>query len=210
MPCWGASLPSEVDETPETFTFTAGTGEGEEGTITFRSVSNRGIGEKTVTYKVHSGWTLDLDGRLQQTLAGFTYDLKLKADDIEVIPATDGALIGTGTVAISGPVHDSTGFCSGTYETTERVTLGGTNDTENSNVILQLKFPPGTGSVHLQCGPQMVDVPIGNGGGFGQRWGTTVGEITFDSAGESVQVDKQGSVGGFPTHATGTVTLTPK
>lgn len=41
---------------PATFTYTAGAKEGDSGEVTFKSVSNRGIGETPVTFTVGGGW----------------------------------------------------------------------------------------------------------------------------------------------------------
>lgn len=44
---------------PATFTYTAGPKEGDTGEVTFKSVSNRGIGETTVTFTVGGGWIIE-------------------------------------------------------------------------------------------------------------------------------------------------------
>jgi hypothetical protein len=44
---------------PATFTYTAGPKEDDKGTVTFKSVSNRGIGETTVTFTVGGGWIIE-------------------------------------------------------------------------------------------------------------------------------------------------------
>jgi hypothetical protein len=204
--------PPQIDQAPGTFTYTAGPLDGDKGTVTFKSTSNRGIGTKIVTYTVHSGWNVSIDGHLQQNMAFLSYDLTVTAHDVNLVEGTEGELLGTGDVKIHGPLSDATGTCTGTYDTTERVTISGTveSNDESSTLTLKFQFPPGSGSARVQCGPRSVEIPIGNGGGFGQRWGTTVGDVTVDAGGETLTIDKQGSVGGFPTHATGTLTVTPK
>jgi hypothetical protein len=47
----------EEQPAPATVTYTAGPNVGDYGRINFKSTSNRGIGEKTVTFTVQSGWT---------------------------------------------------------------------------------------------------------------------------------------------------------
>lgn len=54
---------------PASFTYTAGPKDGDTGTITFESTSNRGIGRTTVTFTVGGGWTADQHGGLS-TLKG--------------------------------------------------------------------------------------------------------------------------------------------
>ncbi len=50
----GQKVPS-----PASFTYTAGPNPKDKGEVTFKSVSNRGIGETTVTFTVGGGWTID-------------------------------------------------------------------------------------------------------------------------------------------------------
>ena len=47
---------------PATFTYAAGAKPGEAGDVTFKSVSNRGIGETTVKFTVGGGWKTESDG----------------------------------------------------------------------------------------------------------------------------------------------------
>jgi hypothetical protein len=54
---------------PATFVYTAGPAPGDTGTVTFKSVSNRGIGQSTVTFIVGGGWTVNR-GQGGQTLTG--------------------------------------------------------------------------------------------------------------------------------------------
>lgn len=44
---------------PATFTYTAGSKQGDTGKVTFKSVSNRGIGETTVTFTVNGSWVTE-------------------------------------------------------------------------------------------------------------------------------------------------------
>ena len=59
--------PSGKQPAPATVSHTAGPEQGDAGTIVFRSVSNRGIAERTVTYTVGAaGWTTNADTPLGQ------------------------------------------------------------------------------------------------------------------------------------------------
>ncbi len=59
--------PSGKQPAPATVSHTAGPEQGDTGTIAFRSVSNRGIAERTVTYTVGAaGWTTNADTPLGQ------------------------------------------------------------------------------------------------------------------------------------------------
>jgi hypothetical protein len=50
---------------PATFTYTAGAKPADKADVTFKSVSNRGIGQTTVTFTVGGGWKTESNGLLQ-------------------------------------------------------------------------------------------------------------------------------------------------
>jgi hypothetical protein len=203
--------PPQIDQAPGTFTYTAGPNDGDSGGITFKSTSNRGIGEKTVTYTVSHEWSLDIDAHVSQEFIAFSYDLDIVVTGLTISPVTDGAVLGSGNAHVFGPVTLA-GACTGTYDTQERITFsGGEETTEDGTTLITLhfQFPPGGGAGTISCPPRDVTIPIGNGGGFGQRWANVVGEVVV-AVGGSVEVDKTANVGGIPTHATGTITVTPK
>jgi hypothetical protein len=67
-----------------TFTYTATSESQGEGTITFRSVSNRGIAEGTVTYTVSQRLLLDAEGSLTMEAGGMTMRWTYRGRGLEV------------------------------------------------------------------------------------------------------------------------------
>ncbi len=55
---------------PATFTYTAGPNPKDAGIVTFKSVSNRGIGEKAVTFTVGGGWKVEGHDQAGATVDG--------------------------------------------------------------------------------------------------------------------------------------------
>ena len=70
---------------PASFTYTAGPNPKDKGDVTFKSVSNRGIGETTVTFSVGGGWNLDSQ-QGQQSVKG------QKCGDLDGVWRIDGKL----------------------------------------------------------------------------------------------------------------------
>jgi hypothetical protein len=113
----------EVDplDTPDRarrpFTYTATDSQEGEGTITFRSVSNRGIAERTETYRVELRLLLDVDGSVRYSETGVNARGTLKGRGlvVKLIPGeTPEAIPGvtvSGRLAVS--IRATTPGCSG-------------------------------------------------------------------------------------------------
>jgi hypothetical protein len=94
----GQALPA-----PATFTYTAGPKAGDTGVVTFKSVSNRGIGKTSVTFQVESGWTADRQDGAQalkgQKCGGLGGVWKIvgtiKTDQIDSTTTTTATINGT-------------------------------------------------------------------------------------------------------------------
>jgi hypothetical protein len=158
---------------PATFKYTAGSQSGDQGGVSFESVSNRGIGHAGVTYTVGGGWTISSTGSATETyVSGITNTLRVLIKDLKVTAAKGGALTGSGTLTLSG---DSTGVlgparCTGKIDEltvlfNARGTLVGTGpgavlrltlETPNSpNSLVALTCAvPGGGTVPFPASPQ--------------------------------------------------------
>ena len=97
---------------PATVKFTAGPNEGDVGEIAFKSVSKRGIAEKSVKFTVRKpAWDVTFDGTDVETFGPVvknTFDATLVGLKIE---ARDSALTGKGKLRLNGTV--TSGACSG-------------------------------------------------------------------------------------------------
>lgn len=120
----GQALPA-----PATFTYTAGSKDGDSGVVTFKSVSNRGIGQTTTYFKVGGGWNADRQSGAQslkgQKCGGLDGEWRvvgtIKSDQIDstttyVATINGTTLLGTYTynsVTKSFPSFVTTGVGSG-------------------------------------------------------------------------------------------------
>jgi hypothetical protein len=89
---------------PATFRYTAGSADGDQGSMHFKSVSNRGIGTSpSVAFTVGGGWTINSTGTsVESYAAGITNNLTVLIKDLKVTAGTGGALTGSGTIILSG------------------------------------------------------------------------------------------------------------
>jgi hypothetical protein len=93
---------------PATVTYTAGPKDGDIGRITFKSVSNRGIAEKTVTFTV-GGQRLEvgLAGIMTTSMMGISYTTEISAPKVILTRQTDGTYFGSGAVKTVVDLHNS-------------------------------------------------------------------------------------------------------
>jgi hypothetical protein len=148
---------------PGTFTYTATDAQEGEGTITFRSVSNRGIAERTETYKVDLRLLLDTDGTVTYRFAGGSATGKLKGRGlvVKLIPgATPEDIPGitvTGDLQVS--LRASTPGCSG--QGTKRYAVDaavnasakvvGEADARQLSVLIRPAQPSAQMKVQVEC-----------------------------------------------------------
>jgi hypothetical protein len=215
---------------PATFEYVAGHQSGETGSVTLKSVSNRGIGEVELQYKVREReWFLDVDGLLHQGLSlapggvglSWKVDLKVKATQAGFASsdkAIKGFVIklgvsedGPSPVSIAGPATVTVGgaTCHATYTQTEQLRILGTVDGEE--LVLHFEIPDQNVRSRATCPTNMGPITFERlgAGGFGNRWAQTIGEIRVPIEGGTVMATKSGSVGGIATKASGTFTVTP-
>ena len=86
----GSKVPS-----PASFTYTAGSKPEDAGVVTFRSVSNRGIGETTATFTV-GGKELEvsIDGTSTTSALGVSYRTTVKVAKLRLVRQPDGSSLG--------------------------------------------------------------------------------------------------------------------
>lgn len=126
----GQKVPS-----PATFTYTAGANPKDSGEVTFKSVSNRGIGETSVTFSVGGGWKIDghqagqsitgqkcggLDGVWR--IDGQLGDAQVKTTSTYIATLDGTTLVGTYTFKSVGTVDTGIGLIVTTQTGTGKVT----------------------------------------------------------------------------------------
>ena len=191
-------------KSPAKFRFTAGSDAGDAGGVAFESVSNRGIGQTSVTFTVGGGWTISSTGTLKEDFGEGTFsgNFRVSMKELKVTAGKDGALTGSGTLSLSGTIG-SLGDCSGPIEQTANVTASGTVVGTGPGAVLRLKLStPATPGVtfKLSClGLPLVEliseahtdrfgVALGefelpaDGGTKAVRGTATFGEISFTAS----------------------------
>ena len=154
---------------PATFTFTAGPKAGDKGDIEFKSVSNRGIGKKSVTFTVKAtGWTTTATDPLGSTTG--TKCGGLGGDWL--IQGTQ--LVGILTVKIKVVVTINETTLEGTFDFHKDQVGGGTVTTHQSNGKARVVLNE-DGSVTMTLDPAKITlttkdtIRIRNGDGPGRQ-----------------------------------------
>jgi hypothetical protein len=196
--------------TPATLTFTAGA-TGTTGTVTFRSVSKRGIAEHTSTFTVAAKLKVEVTGTLEESSGGLvTYHLKIAAT-VFLSANPDGSLTFDGDATVKGPVVFGSLPCSGSInEKVSVVGIGTLQGPEEAPVFHVERFGPGTLSNlggTIAC-PVIGPVKASSGDFFGQ-WSLALGPVDLPAAGGTVSA--HGSVGSgiLSRTSTGTFVVTP-
>ena len=195
----------EKQPAPATVTFTAGSDEGDIGKIAFKSVSNRGIAEKSVTFTVHpSGWNVTFNGTDTEAFGPVTNTFTVALTDLKIV-AKDGVLSGTGNLRLTGEVTTSAGGaaeCTGPLDqvSTTVVTgnLVGEGDEAVLRVVMRSTSPPGQ-LITMHCvglfgGASDTDLPAD---GYAERFGEPLGEFDLPVAGGTVPISKSAAIGGL-------------
>jgi hypothetical protein len=198
----------EKQPAPATVTFTAGPKEGDVGRIVFKSVSNRGIVERDVTFTVNpAGWKVTFTGTDTEVFAIVTNKFKAEITDLTV-KATDQVLSGTGKLHLKGTV--TSGPCSGPLNQVASIevtgNLVGTGPEAMLHVVMRATSPGGQ-VIHMRCQPSGgADIPAK---GHAERFGEPLQSFDLPAANGTVNVNKTGAVGGiFQITVKGTFTVT--
>jgi hypothetical protein len=195
-------------KSPATFKYTAGPESGDQGTVGFESVSNRGIGRKGGVYTVTGGWTVSSTGTSVEDFQGgvVANNFSVSITDMKIKADKDGTLSGTGTITFSGEVSTGAGICRGHFEQTipfkPRGTLVGTGPTAVLRMVIDA--PSTDKIVNLTCilptGATSV-VPLGTSG-YSERYGEALGEIELPADGGTKTFSRTKAIGGVMNVAT--------
>jgi len=194
-------------DAPATFTYTAGT-PGTTGTVTYKVTSDRGIAEKTSTFTVRAGVSVDISGTLLETAGPVTYNLKIKATGIEIRVAVDGTISVSGAAKVTGPA--SAFICKGTINETVQVTGAGTVAGTPDAPVYHVRIGPASTNTlggSFSCPGISVS---GNRGDFFGQWSSTIGYVDYPAAGGTLSMSNTSTTGGLLTrNAHGSYTVTP-
>lgn len=207
----------QKQKAPASFKFTAGE-KGEKGNVSFDSTSNRGIGHTGVTYTVAGDWLVNATGSSHERAFGIIdNDLKVTIKDLKVKAGKDGALEGTGTMTITGPVSVSPGggaLCKGQLDQTIPITATGSVVGTSPTAILKLTLhTPSSGDemVSVKCsfpGVSQTQTISLSGAGHSDVFGETLGEIELPADGGTKTINKTTDIGPQNVTAGGTFTVT--
>lgn len=203
--------PTTKQKAPATYHYTAGSADGDRGSVTFESVSNRGIGHRTVTFTVGGGWKVSSVGSLTETVAatGSRHSVQVSFTDVKVIAGKDNALSGSGPITLKGSFEARLGdvVCSAPIDRTFPVTLTGLMTGTGPAAVLKLRVnaptPPGQ-MLRLTCDDVTIDVPQPGEGNF---YGFALGELELPAAGGTKSFDRSAVVALAAVRATATVTV---
>lgn len=198
----------ERQPAPATVKYTAGPDDGDVGDVTFKTVSKRGIGKKTVKFTVRpAAWSVTFHGKDTEAFAIVLNTLTADIAELE-ITAQDRVLTGTGKLHLAGTV--TSGTCSGPLDQVATIsatgTLVGAGPEAVLRIVLSAPSPPG-GIVHMTCIPGGgADIPAE---GHSERFGEALAEFDLPATGSPVQVSRKASIGGIMQVAvSGTFTVT--
>lgn len=199
---------------PAKFRYTAGSAPGDQGGVTFESVSNRGIGQASVTFTVGGGWTISSTGTSTERVQGMSSnDLRVSIRDLKVTAGKDGALTGSGTMNLSGTVTAGAGICIGTVDQTLTVTASGTLVGTGPGAVLRLTlYSPATAGemVTMTCTlptGARTSYPV-SAEGLTDRYGEALGEFELPADGGTKAINRTAAIGGImDVAATGTFTV---
>lgn len=186
---------------PATVTYTAGPTQGDVGQIAFKSVSNRGIAEKTVSFTV-GGESLDvsLKGTMTTSLGGLSFSTTIDAPSIVLRRQADGTYAGAGPATI-GILLD-TAICPVPFSEKGTLKLIATREVPTDPALpgdWTVRYDP-TGQVSFSgaCYPDGVEVPLD---GFTGTDGPTagfmfvLGDVEFDPQGGTKRIKLDRPVG---------------
>jgi hypothetical protein len=195
----------EKQAAPATVTYTSGPNEGDVGKIEFKSVSNRGIANKTVTFTVRAGaWDVTFSGTDTEVFGPLTNTFTAEITELK-ITNKEGVLSGTGHLQLTGVVTTTAAgaACTGPLDQGSPIratgTLVGGGADANLRIRLRATSPKGQ-LVHLTCetfaGSIEVDLPAE---GYADRFGEPLAEFDLPADGGTTTVSTSKAVGGVVT-----------
>jgi hypothetical protein len=195
---------------PATFTYTAGSTQGDAGEVTFKSVSNRGIGETKVTFTVvDRTLKVGMNGKMTTSGFGVAYVTTIAVPKIVLSQQGDGTYLG------SGPVTTTILFdidqCRIPYKSTGTIKLRATRE-EVADPSLPWHWtvswdPSGVLTTKGQC----LGVDLGTLTGTGEAGPTAgfmfvLGDVVFDQDGGTKHVQLTKATGPVQNIIDATVT----
>ena len=201
----------EKQPAPATVTYTAGPKEDDFGRIAFKSVSNRGIAEKTVVYTVKTtGWDVGFKGTNTQVAnaALGPEKVSLTATITELrVTAKDGTLSGTGKLHLKG-THTA-GCFKGKLDQVVPLELEGNLVGTGPEAVLRVHFrrpSPSMGTIVLSC-PNVASWPFPDSG-YSELFWFVIGTVDLPAAGGEVAFDREAVLLPRTGTVTGTFTVT--
>ena len=199
---------------PATVKYTAGPEDGDVGNIAFKTVSNRGIAEKTVTFTVKpAAWDVTFDGTDTEVLGPVSNRFTARITELRIsatdqLTGTDRVISGTGTLHLKGTV--TSGPCSGPLDQVAPATVTGTLVGTGPEAVLRITIrstsPPG-GVVHMRCQPS-GGADIG-AEGHAERFGEALRTFDVPAVAGTTTISKSESIGGvLQVTIKGTFTVT--
>lgn len=179
---------------PATVSHTAGPDQGDVGSIAFRSASNRGIAEKSVTFTVGStAWSVAFKGTTTQTgNAALGPEKVLLAATISDLRASskDGKLSGSGKLHLKG-THTA-GCFKGSLDQVETLDLEGFLVGTGPDAVLRVTFrrpPASTGTIVMDCPELHMSMPSPVSA-YTEFFWFVVGTVDLPAAGGTVAWDR--------------------
>ena len=194
----------EKQPAPATVTYTAGPNDGDIGKIAFKSVSNRGIAEKTVTFTVRAAaWDVTFTGTDTEVFALVSNSFTVELSGL-TIKADGDVLTGTGNLHLTGNVTTSAGGaaeCNGPVDLVATSVVTGTLVGEGPEAVLRIVLrstTPAGATVDLTCTGLLGGASTTTLGadGHAERFGEPLGQFDLPAAGGTVNISKTAAVGG--------------
>ncbi len=207
----------EKQPAPATVTYTAGPNDGDIGKIAFKSVSNRGIAEKSVTFTVRlAAWDVTFTGTDTEVFALVSNSFTVELSGL-TIKADGDVLTGTGDLRLSGNVTTSAGGaaeCNGPVDLVATSVVTGTLVGEGPEAVLRITLrstTPAGATVDVTCTGLLGGASTTTLGadGHAERFGEPLGQFDLPAAGGTVNISKTAAVGGlFQVTVEGTFVVT--
>ena len=195
----------EKQPAPATVTYTAGHDDGDVSKIAFKSVSNRGIAEKSVTYTVRpAAWNVTFTGTDTEVFTPVKNTFTVELSGLR-ITADGDVLSGTGELHLVGTVTTSAGGaaeCTGPVDLVATSVVTGTLVGEGPEAVLRIilrSTTPAGASVDLVCTGLLggsMNQTLG-ADGHAERFGEPLGEFDLPAAGGTVPISKTAAIGGI-------------
>jgi hypothetical protein len=206
--------PTTKQKGPATFHYKAGSADGDKGSISFESVSNRGIGRLSSTFSVGGDWLVSSTGGMTETVTetGSVTSVQVRFKDVKVTAQKDSGpngvgkvLRGTGQITITGSLKarmfDTA--CSAPIDRTFAFDLVGVVNGSVMKLRINAPNPPGA-SIELSCDGVAINIPKSGEGDF---YGSTLGDMVVPSEGAVTSFDRSAVYGLAQVKATAIITV---